>query len=283
MQQLVEFVLDDDQRVAAPACEPLQHSEEVGRRARIEVGRRLVEHEDARTQSQSGRDSHTLLLATRQGVGPAATERSQSHRGQRGVHGGLDLDRRRQHILEAEGHLVFDRERAELRLGILKDQADLTREPVHRMVGAHQPGDGHRAGEPRLDHVGDQAVQTQRQCALARSAGTQHEDGFSRLDGQVDVAQNDERPFRVPDRDTFQNHGRRRFGVLRPRVRQSVRDSAQRDPSAMGARCSFDMARPDSAPVRSRTSASTFETRPPRMAPLTATMTTPPRMAALVY
>ena len=91
-------------------------------------------------------------------------------------------------VLQSEGHLVLDGERAELGVGILKDQPGLLGEQVHRIVAHHQPGHRHPARVVALHQMGDQPVQTERQRALARAAGPEHQHRLPRVDREGEVA-----------------------------------------------------------------------------------------------
>ena len=85
-------------------------------------------------------------------------------------------------VLQAEGDLVLDRERAELSVGILEDQPGLLGEQVHRIVTHDQPGHHHLARVVALHQVRDQTVQAQGERALARPAGAQHQHRLARPD-----------------------------------------------------------------------------------------------------
>ncbi len=246
--QLVQLVLDDDDGVTPILSQAPQQREQLGRRARVEIRGRLVQHQYAGPHGKHRGQSHALLLTPRESVQTALPVVRQPHRGEGAVYRALDLLRGTAEVLQAEGDLVLDRQSAELSVGILKDQSDLLGEQVHRTIAHHQPGHGHPARVVALDQMRDQPVQAERERALARSAGAQHQQGLARLHGERQVDQRRLDPGGVGERQPFGGYRRRSEG------------SAQ-------ILCTFplEMASPESTPVLARASPRSCDRPPPRI------------------
>ena len=91
---------------------------------RIEVGGRLVEHQDARLQRQRGGDRQPLLLAAGERARVAVREPGEAHRRQRLRDAAAHLVRRHAKLLHAEGDLLQHVGGEELRFEVLRDQSD---------------------------------------------------------------------------------------------------------------------------------------------------------------
>ena len=207
---LIELVLDDDESVSPVGGQPAQQSEEFHGGVGIEIGGGLVEHQHPRAHGQHRGDGDPLLFAPRQGAQEPLPEAGQSDGFQRIVDGRLHLERRPAKVLQAEGDLILNGERAELGVGILKDQAGLLGQQMHRGVPHHQPRHHDLARVVALDEMRDESIQAQREGALARAAGTEYQHGLPRPEREVQVDERRVFPRRIGEGKPGSQYGRRR-------------------------------------------------------------------------
>ena len=146
----------------------------IGRASGVELGCRLVQHDDLRlqnrTQASARRcfwppDSRSIRSWRRWPARPPpAPTRSDLH-----------LVARDGQVFEAEGDLVLDGEHTELRLGVLEDDPDPLGELAHRGAPCVEAVDAHRPAQVARDSVRDRSVQAEREGALAAAARAEHQ------------------------------------------------------------------------------------------------------------
>src|SRR5207245_7754577 len=135
-----------------------------------------------RMHRQRGRDRDALPFPARQGVDSAAPERVDADL----VDHFLDTlphQRPRQpKVLETKGELGLDVLEDELRVWMLKDEADVRPELTWRMRPGVEAADDHPAAEVPTGVVRDQAVQAAKQGRLSTARGAADQDRLARLD-----------------------------------------------------------------------------------------------------
>jgi hypothetical protein len=247
VDQFVQLVLDDDQRMPAVFSESPQEAEQLGGGLGVEVRRRLVQYQHSWAHGQDRGQSDPLFLPTRQGGQAAEPIPLQADPAQSPVDGRLYLLRRAAEILQAEGHLVFHRERAELGVGILKDQSGLLSQQMDRTFVHYQSRHYHVAGVVTLDQVRDQAVQAEGERTFSRSARPQHQHGLTWGDREREVDQRRLDPGGVGESQPGGHDGRTRS--RRSQILLTF-------PS--------EIASPESTPVLARASPSSRDSTAPR-------------------
>ena len=118
------------------AVDAREHVEQLAARARVEVGRRLVEHEQARAHRQHGGDRHPPALAHRELVGGALGRRAPCapRRAPRATRS-RDLVALEAHVERAERHVLLDGGHEELVVGVLEHEARRARRSSASVVG----------------------------------------------------------------------------------------------------------------------------------------------------
>ena len=122
----------------------------LGRAVGVEVGRRLVEHEQAGLQRERPGQGEALLLAAGQGVRRTLAPVREVHRGERGVDARPDALRRDASVLEPEGDVVAGPPHHDLRLGILEEQSGAVACRA-RLEAVDEQRPLHLATAPRID------------------------------------------------------------------------------------------------------------------------------------
>ncbi len=163
-----EVVRDDEHR----ALERLEHLEQLSPRAGIEVGRRLVEHEQGRLHRQDGRDRHAPALAERELVRAAVCDVLHPHGAQRRSHAILEPRAGEPEVERPEGDVVAHRRHEELVVGILEDEADAGPQRLDVPVADVDPG------HLEASLAAQEAVEVEHQGRLAGAVGSQHGDAL---------------------------------------------------------------------------------------------------------
>ncbi len=162
--------------VAVPLGLERGQARDEGRRpSRIEVRRRLVEHQHRRLRCQGTGQCQPLALATRERCSHRPSTIGQPDVVQCLGHAIPHAVQWPAARLETEGDVVLDAFHDELPIGILEDQATIA---AATLQAAHR--------QPR-DVAAKEASQTQRQGALARSARTEHQQDLARGEIEIDV------------------------------------------------------------------------------------------------
>ncbi len=104
---------------------------------------------------------------------------------------------RQSEILETKGELRLDVLEHELRIGMLKDKADVGRELTRRMVPRVEAADHDPAAELAASAVWNQAIEAAKQCRLSAARGSTEEDHLAGVHRGRDVAQSRPVGFRV--------------------------------------------------------------------------------------
>ena len=141
----LEAVLGDDDGAAELAVDAAHRVEEVLGRDRVELARRLVEHEHVGLHRHNPREVEQLLLAAREfgdiAVQPILHAEVTCHLGHAQAQGRcLAAD-----ALQPEGKLGEDPVGDDLRIGILHDEADAPRLRLEAHLVEHDAVEQHRA------------------------------------------------------------------------------------------------------------------------------------------
>ena len=193
-------MLDHQERALAPYRQRCERGDDLARADRIEVRRRLVEHERSWPHGQQRGQRHALL-------GPAG-QRVEAAWGFWAEAGGgaclrdpLDhLLRREAEVLEPERDLIVGLQHHELRLGILEQHADVPGQLRERRAARVTAADRQRAVLPvRVQRMRDQAVEAEREGALPGAARTEEEQTLALLPVEVEITERRSFPSDVPD------------------------------------------------------------------------------------
>jgi hypothetical protein len=98
----------------------------------VETGRRLVEDQHARRHREHGRDGEALPFAFAKEKGILVALPAEADRQKRLVDARRERVAGEPEVARPERHLVGDRRREELMIGILEDVADLACDPLER-------------------------------------------------------------------------------------------------------------------------------------------------------
>ena len=109
---------------------------------RVQVGRRLVQHQDLRPHGQHGGDRDPAALAERQVVRRPVAVRGHADRGERLVDPGAQLGAAQAEVGRAERDVLGDRRHEQLVVGVLEDDADPAAD-----LGQPRPGRRGSTGE----------------------------------------------------------------------------------------------------------------------------------------
>jgi hypothetical protein len=170
-------VLCQHDRHAAVPVQAHQQAEQLLRRDRVELARRLVQQQQARAGRQHRGDRDALRLAAGERLGLAPGEVRDARQHQRLLRPQRDLGRVRGEVLQPERGLAIDPAEHDLGLRILEHEPGAAGD----LAGAGHPrveSRGHHlAGELAPVEVGDQPERRaqQRRLAAARVAGEQHQ------------------------------------------------------------------------------------------------------------
>ena len=186
-----EVVGHDDHRPRDPG----QQLQELSPGAGVEVGRRLVEHEQLRPHGEDGGDRRPPALALRQRVGGAARRARQAHRGEGVLDPRGNLVAAQSQVERPERHVLAHGRHEQLVVRVLEHEAD-PRPQRPRVRRAHrQAGDLQLAGRR-----GEKAVEVQHERGLAGAVRTEHGDPLAAGHPQVDAAEG-VAPVGVPVRE----------------------------------------------------------------------------------
>nr|BFF09447.1 hypothetical protein GCM10025699_07500 [Microbacterium flavescens] len=186
----IEVVLHQQDRAIPGGDEVGQSGVDLFDALRVEVGGRLIEHQQRRSHRERARDGQPLASAARQAVGVLATPLPQPDPAQRGLGAGEHVGHRHPQILRAEGHLVEERAGHELRVGILEDHRHARAEVGDRRRDRVDARDLDRSAHIGGHGVRDQPVEGERQRGLARPAGAEQEHDLARGDLEGDGCRN---------------------------------------------------------------------------------------------
>ena len=162
--------------------QPGQGGQHLLGRNRIQRGRGLVEHEDARARGQHGADRHPLLLATGEVRSGRSRRSEQAEQVERLLdpaahHVAVDAQR-----LHPVGQLLLDRVGDEGGDRVLADDADEVGEVAGAVGAGVPPVDEHRAATAAAAEVRDQPVDAAQQRRLAAAGRPDDEDQLSLVD-----------------------------------------------------------------------------------------------------
>ncbi len=196
-------MLDDDKRGARRA-QAGEQREELATPGGIEIGRRLVEKPKLRFQGQHRSDGEPLLLTARERRRIAAFEAAEADGVERLVDSSAHRSWIDAELLEPEHHFLLHARREQLRLEILKDEADAIGQIPHvQPVGGAAEHAQRAADLGRLQGRHD-AVRALEKRRLPRAARPDDRDHLAALDPQRDVAQRRRGCFRVAHVDAFE-------------------------------------------------------------------------------
>ncbi len=178
----IEVVLDEEDRPIALGHQAGEGVVDLLDSARVEVRGRLVQHQQGRSHGQRAGDGEALPSAAREPVGVLAPPLPQAHAAQRRLGACEHVCHRHPQILRTECDLVEQRARDQLCIGILEDHAHPRAELGDGGVGRVVTADLDRAPNLGRQGVGDESVQSEGQCRLARSAGSEQQNDFAHGD-----------------------------------------------------------------------------------------------------
>ncbi len=187
-------MLDEQQRSFAVRDEAPDRTKHLVGARRVEVGGRLVEHQAARAERQKRRERDALLRA----AGERRDRRSHIREAGLGSRRRDALGHRLawyRVILETERDLVVDLEHHELRLGILEHDADRRRERGQADAAGRFAIHADLAALPvGLDRVRDDAIEAERERALAAAARAQEQEPLAALPAEGEIADRGDPP-----------------------------------------------------------------------------------------
>ena len=181
----VEVVLDQHDRAVTRRDEVLEGGVDLFDTLRVEVRRRLVEHEQGGTHRKGARDREALPATAGQSIGVLVTALPQPHAAQGVLAAREDLVHRHPEVLRGERDLVEECPGHELGIGVLKDHSDVRREDGDGGLLRVEAGDLHRAGERCGNRVRNEPVEGEGQRGLARAARPQEEDDLAARDREA--------------------------------------------------------------------------------------------------
>ena len=189
VSELVDAMFDHHDRRAILHVEAGQHGEHFGHAGGIEIGGRLVENQQARLRGQDGGDADALLLTARKLEYGAVAEAGEADKAQGVSLTRQNFGRRPAEILETEANFVAHTAVDDLRVGVLKDHADLGGEFNHFRLGDRLAA---HPGVPRqcsINQMWSRAVQQIEQRALAGSARPKDQHELAAMHCQREIAQ----------------------------------------------------------------------------------------------
>ena len=167
-----------------PITEGQQYLRELAAGHRVQVRRRLVEHEDLRPAGQHGRQRHPPPLATRQVQGRSVAVGEHVDGGQRGVDPLAQRSTGDAEVGGPERDVVADGRHEQLVVGVLEDDPHPAADLLQVRRGHRQPAHGDPSGAGPQD-----AVEVQHQRRLARPVRAEQRDPLAGPDPQVDPVQ----------------------------------------------------------------------------------------------
>ena len=172
--ELVQVVLDDEDR-RAPLLEGGEERVEVRGSGRVEVGGRLIEHEQRRLDGEGRGEHDPLALPTAQLPGALPGQARHADRLEGGQGPRLDPRGRYPQILQGVADLVEDPRGHDLRVGVLHDHGDAAGQVGDVRVGHLPPGHEDAAAVVGGDRVRDESVESERDGGLATPGGAEQE------------------------------------------------------------------------------------------------------------
>ena len=254
-------VLDDDEGGAGLRRDVGDGVAHLAHADGVEVGRRLVEQDEAGVHGDDAGEGEALLLAARELRGVVTERRGEADPGEGPGDAPPDVGARNAQVLHAERHVVADPRQDHLRVGVLQDHADA----VAPAVGAgavDQEAAVLVAVLAAAEHAG-QAVQ---QGGLAGTRRAEQQHALAGFDGEVEVA---DRPVGAAGVTPRPALGAHRRAATAARAVWSIRHG-----QALRVRASRPEANRLRAPVRASPRTTSQESRPATMAPerMAATM-----------
>ena len=182
----VEVVLDDDHAVNRGA---IDGGVQLRGAARVEVRGRLIQDQRVGPRGQRRGERDALLLAAREAIDAPRGAIGQPNGRQRFGDARWHLGGRHPQVLQAERHLVLDRQHGELARRILEDGADAFGQVTGRKGDGRATVDLDLAAQVGVFAERDQTGQAQAEGALARTARAGQQHPFARGDRERDVVQ----------------------------------------------------------------------------------------------
>src|SRR5438132_7609456 len=155
----------------------------------VELRGWLIEEERIRMHREGGGDRDALAFAAREGIDPAPSQRVDPHLVDHLLDALAHQRSRQSEVLETKGELCLDVLEHKLRIGMLKDEADVGRELTRRVVTGVEAADHDPAPELPSGAVRNQAVQAAKQGRLSAARGTAEEDYLAGLNRDRDRTQ----------------------------------------------------------------------------------------------
>ena len=186
-QHALQPVLGEQDGQAQVGVEAHQGVEHILGRLGIQLRRRLVQHQDMRSQRQGGADRHALALAAGECLERPVAQRLQVQQVERLLDAHPHLLRGHGGVFQRKGDLVLDPVHDELRLGILEDKPDVAAEHLGRGRHRVQPLHAHVARQGAAAKVRHQPVDAAQQRGFARAGRADHQDqlAFGQLEAHV--------------------------------------------------------------------------------------------------
>ena len=187
MPRHIFIVGDEDDGDAFFLVQLLKNPQDILRRARIQIARRLIREQYRRPVDQRARNGHPLLLPARKLRGLMIHPVAQSHQLQHRLAAFLGLAFRQmfRRVIERHQH-ILERRGPRQQIEILKDEADLGI-PHHRAILRRQLGNILPIQPVFATRGPVQTAQDVHERALARPAGTHQRDHFAALHLQRNV------------------------------------------------------------------------------------------------
>src|SRR5438094_7376566 len=198
-------------------------------RLRVELGGWLIEDEGIRMHGERRGNRNPLTFAARKGIDPAAPQRVDPDLIDSLLDPLAHQRSRQSEILETKGELRFDVLEHELRIGMLKDEADVGRELTWRMLPCVEAADHDPAAKLAAGAVWNQAIQAAKQRRLSAARSPADEDHLAGVHGGRDVAQGRLFGLRVAIADSVKRddgHGPLAKGWRWPLARRASRRRA---------------------------------------------------------
>jgi hypothetical protein len=192
--RLVDAVLDQHHRRAGSVEDAIEHLAHIGRTVGIEVGGRLVEHQQSGPQGEGSGECQPLELTSREGERrPLDAVREVDGRQCR-IDAGADAVGRDAPVLESEGHVVAGAAHDDLGLRVLEEQAAAVACQA-RVDAVHEQRSLGLGSTGRVDQPG----QRHQEGRLAGARRAEQQDPLPRLDDEVDTAERPRPAAWVPE------------------------------------------------------------------------------------
>ena len=182
-QRVRDAVLDEHERPRAVLGEAREDRPHERRAFRIQIRRRFVQQQQARTKRDRPGDRESLLLAARERVGAVIVGVGERHRRERRVDARPDALRGDAAVLEAERDIVAGTCHDERCLGILEHDPRLVAGLRRRAAR-----DAHLAFGFAAAALVEQSREREQERALARAGRAQQEDALALVDPEIDAA-----------------------------------------------------------------------------------------------